>query len=75
MSWIKCSERMPDPDTLVWVNSDSQAGIGYIESDLSAWFAPDGIYYDNAEGWMTDGSVEPGDTPATHWQPLQPPPE
>lgn len=72
--WIKCSERLPDPNDLVFVDSANQAGIGFINSDLSCSFASGPLFMDSKEGWQIDGGFENGDHPATQWQPLPPPP-
>jgi hypothetical protein len=72
--WIKCSDKLPGDVVLVFVGSPSQAGIGYIDNDKTCCFADGPLYFENKEGWSIDGDFENGDTLATHWQPLPPPP-
>lgn len=58
MEWIKCSERMPEPGTLVII---MQVGfhVPYV-----GWWNPPG-----SDGWeIRDKYNEPEDV--THWMPL-----
>lgn len=61
MSWIKCSERMPDDgiDVLLWYGE----GI----ANIGNW---SGGYWYTRWGYWEDG--DPPDV--THWQPLPEPP-
>ena len=54
--WIPCSERLPEPRTDVWVNSDIGQIQGYYEENVKIWYASFGQGRDYLElivnAWM-----------------------
>lgn len=39
--WIPCSERLPEPRTDVWCNSDMGQMVGYYEENVETWYGRD----------------------------------
>lgn len=58
MSWIKCSERMPEDEELIF---------GYDDNGV-VWTA----FWDGID--MYPDTKDYGEVNFTHWQPLPPPP-
>jgi len=69
MAWIRCSERVPEPETEVLVYVDGHRGPSWSNNHcLVAYWAP------WADEWYEERHSETWLVGVTHWQPLPEPP-
>ena len=75
--WIKCSDRLPELDTPVWLRMPENIMlVGERGSSTDGWmWARCYDFYFNADGkWDSNESDASDEYEPTHWQPLPTPP-
>jgi hypothetical protein len=75
--WIKCSDRLPDLDTPVWLRMPENImilGERGSSTDGWMWSACYGVYFNSDGEWDACESDASDEHEPTHWQPLPAPP-
>lgn len=75
--WIKCSDRLPELDTPVWLRmADDIMVVGERSSSTDGWMwaAVYGFYFNQDGQWDASESDASDEYEPTHWQPLPAPP-
>jgi hypothetical protein len=73
-TWIKTSERMPDPEVVVLVVSTQD----YIEGEVctaKCYMSPSGLVWEHFSGETGEAGMDIESACVTHWQPLPEPPK
>lgn len=75
--WIKCSDRLPELDTPVWLRMPENimiVGERSSSTDGWMWAACYGFYFNAIGEWDANESDASDEYEPTHWQPLPAPP-